>query len=161
MGWPPCHAGSAPPFALPPERREGAKGWSGASERGPGVEPQGAQPLTEQRAPLLSLLFTVLLARPISSPVFLEDRAGLQEAWDHASRGASPPVCAAARSGPPLPPRPSPNPRAQVEGLTQLPLLAAFVDLPELLQHLDNNFKYWKGLDERKLRSLRPPTESQ
>ncbi|XP_015990903.2 high affinity cAMP-specific and IBMX-insensitive 3',5'-cyclic phosphodiesterase 8A isoform X3 [Rousettus aegyptiacus] len=37
----------------------------------------------------------------------------------------------------------------------------AFVDLPELLQHLDNNFKYWKGLDERKLRSLRPPTEPQ
>ncbi|XP_032955970.1 high affinity cAMP-specific and IBMX-insensitive 3',5'-cyclic phosphodiesterase 8A isoform X3 [Rhinolophus ferrumequinum] len=37
----------------------------------------------------------------------------------------------------------------------------AFVDLPELLQHLDSNFKYWKDLDERKLRSLRPPTESE
>lgn len=35
----------------------------------------------------------------------------------------------------------------------------AFVDLPELLQHLDNNFKYWKGLDEMKLRSIRPPPE--
>ncbi|XP_054569175.1 high affinity cAMP-specific and IBMX-insensitive 3',5'-cyclic phosphodiesterase 8A [Eptesicus fuscus] len=35
-----------------------------------------------------------------------------------------------------------------------------FVDLQELLQHLDNNFKYWKGLDERKLRGLRPPLES-
>uniref|UniRef100_A0A673U506 Phosphodiesterase n=1 Tax=Suricata suricatta TaxID=37032 RepID=A0A673U506_SURSU len=35
----------------------------------------------------------------------------------------------------------------------------AFVDLPELMQHLDNNFKYWKGLDDRKLRSLRPPPE--
>ncbi|XP_004852901.1 high affinity cAMP-specific and IBMX-insensitive 3',5'-cyclic phosphodiesterase 8A isoform X2 [Heterocephalus glaber] len=35
----------------------------------------------------------------------------------------------------------------------------AFVDLPDLMQHLDNNFKYWKGLDERKLRSLRPPPE--
>ncbi|XP_073738314.1 high affinity cAMP-specific and IBMX-insensitive 3',5'-cyclic phosphodiesterase 8A isoform X2 [Callorhinus ursinus] len=35
----------------------------------------------------------------------------------------------------------------------------AFVDLPELMQHLDNNFKYWKGLDEMKLRSLRPPPE--
>ncbi|KAF0876227.1 PDE8A phosphodiesterase, partial [Crocuta crocuta] len=35
----------------------------------------------------------------------------------------------------------------------------AFVDLPELMQHLDNNFKYWKGLDEMQLRSLRPPTE--
>ncbi|XP_069899433.1 high affinity cAMP-specific and IBMX-insensitive 3',5'-cyclic phosphodiesterase 8A isoform X1 [Dipodomys merriami] len=34
----------------------------------------------------------------------------------------------------------------------------AFVDLPNLMQHLDNNFKYWKGLDEMKLRSLRPPT---
>ncbi|XP_040113428.1 high affinity cAMP-specific and IBMX-insensitive 3',5'-cyclic phosphodiesterase 8A isoform X2 [Oryx dammah] len=35
----------------------------------------------------------------------------------------------------------------------------AFVDLPELMQHLDNNFKYWKGLDDMKLRSLRPPPE--
>ncbi|XP_012867313.1 PREDICTED: high affinity cAMP-specific and IBMX-insensitive 3',5'-cyclic phosphodiesterase 8A [Dipodomys ordii] len=34
----------------------------------------------------------------------------------------------------------------------------AFVDLPNLMQHLDDNFKYWKGLDEMKLRSLRPPT---
>lgn len=37
--------------------------------------------------------------------------------------------------------------------------LAAFVDLPELMHHLDNNFKYWKGLDDMKLRSLRPPPE--
>ncbi|XP_006871017.1 PREDICTED: high affinity cAMP-specific and IBMX-insensitive 3',5'-cyclic phosphodiesterase 8A-like [Chrysochloris asiatica] len=36
----------------------------------------------------------------------------------------------------------------------------AFVDLPDLMQHLDNNFKYWKGLDEMKLRSLRPPPQS-
>ncbi|KAL4660739.1 high affinity cAMP-specific and IBMX-insensitive 3',5'-cyclic phosphodiesterase 8A-like [Arapaima gigas] len=35
----------------------------------------------------------------------------------------------------------------------------AFADLPNLMQHLDNNFKYWKNLDERKLRSLRPPNE--
>ncbi|EAX01970.1 phosphodiesterase 8A [Homo sapiens] len=35
----------------------------------------------------------------------------------------------------------------------------AFVDLPDLMQHLDNNFKYWKGLDEMKLRNLRPPPE--
>ncbi|ELK31594.1 High affinity cAMP-specific and IBMX-insensitive 3',5'-cyclic phosphodiesterase 8A [Myotis davidii] len=34
-----------------------------------------------------------------------------------------------------------------------------FVDLQELLQHLDNNFKYWKGLDEMKLRGIRPPPE--
>ncbi|EPQ15293.1 High affinity cAMP-specific and IBMX-insensitive 3',5'-cyclic phosphodiesterase 8A [Myotis brandtii] len=34
-----------------------------------------------------------------------------------------------------------------------------FVDLQELLQHLDNNFKYWKGLDEMKLRGVRPPLE--
>lgn len=35
----------------------------------------------------------------------------------------------------------------------------AFVDLPNLMQHLDDNFKYWKELDEKKLRSLRPPPE--
>ncbi|XP_055479122.1 high affinity cAMP-specific and IBMX-insensitive 3',5'-cyclic phosphodiesterase 8A [Psammomys obesus] len=35
----------------------------------------------------------------------------------------------------------------------------AFVDLPDLMQHLDDNFKYWKGLDEKKLHSLRPPPE--
>uniref|UniRef100_A0A2K6FT55 3',5'-cyclic-AMP phosphodiesterase n=1 Tax=Propithecus coquereli TaxID=379532 RepID=A0A2K6FT55_PROCO len=35
----------------------------------------------------------------------------------------------------------------------------AFVDLPDLMQHLDNNFKYWQGLDEMKLRGLRPPRE--
>ncbi|MBN3284945.1 PDE8A phosphodiesterase, partial [Polyodon spathula] len=34
-----------------------------------------------------------------------------------------------------------------------------FADLPNLMQHLDNNFKYWKKLDEKKLRSLRPPPE--
>ncbi|CAH7343889.1 Pde8a [Phodopus roborovskii] len=35
----------------------------------------------------------------------------------------------------------------------------AFVDLPDLMQHLDDNFKYWKALDEKQLRSLRPPPE--
>ncbi|CAO2614008.1 High affinity cAMP-specific and IBMX-insensitive 3',5'-cyclic phosphodiesterase 8A [Lemmus lemmus] len=35
----------------------------------------------------------------------------------------------------------------------------AFVDLPNLMRHLDDNFKYWKDLDEKKLRSLRPPPE--
>ncbi|KAK7798878.1 hypothetical protein U0070_014255 [Myodes glareolus] len=35
----------------------------------------------------------------------------------------------------------------------------AFVDLPDLMQHLDDNFKYWKELDEKKLRGLRPPPE--
>ncbi|XP_053573407.1 high affinity cAMP-specific and IBMX-insensitive 3',5'-cyclic phosphodiesterase 8A isoform X3 [Bombina bombina] len=35
----------------------------------------------------------------------------------------------------------------------------AFADLPNLMQHLDNNFKYWKGLDERQLKTLRPPPE--
>ncbi|XP_036041597.1 high affinity cAMP-specific and IBMX-insensitive 3',5'-cyclic phosphodiesterase 8A [Onychomys torridus] len=35
----------------------------------------------------------------------------------------------------------------------------AFVDLPDLMQHLDDNFRYWKGLDEKKLCSLRPPPE--
>lgn len=33
------------------------------------------------------------------------------------------------------------------------------VDIQELLQHLDSNFKYWKELDDRKLRGLRPPPE--
>uniref|UniRef100_H9G9E2 Phosphodiesterase n=1 Tax=Anolis carolinensis TaxID=28377 RepID=H9G9E2_ANOCA len=35
----------------------------------------------------------------------------------------------------------------------------AFADLPNLMQHMDNNFKYWKGLDDQKLRTLRPPPE--
>uniref|UniRef100_A0A8C1GSY7 Phosphodiesterase n=1 Tax=Cyprinus carpio TaxID=7962 RepID=A0A8C1GSY7_CYPCA len=35
----------------------------------------------------------------------------------------------------------------------------AFADLPNLMQHLDNNFRYWKSLDEKKLCSLRPPPE--
>ncbi|XP_048471990.1 high affinity cAMP-specific and IBMX-insensitive 3',5'-cyclic phosphodiesterase 8A [Rhincodon typus] len=32
-----------------------------------------------------------------------------------------------------------------------------FADLPNLIQYLAINFKYWKCLDEQKLRSLRPP----
>ncbi|XP_048185828.1 high affinity cAMP-specific and IBMX-insensitive 3',5'-cyclic phosphodiesterase 8A isoform X1 [Perognathus longimembris pacificus] len=36
----------------------------------------------------------------------------------------------------------------------------AFLDLPDLMQHLDNNFKYWKGLDEMQLRTLRPPPKN-
>ncbi|XP_026532920.1 high affinity cAMP-specific and IBMX-insensitive 3',5'-cyclic phosphodiesterase 8A [Notechis scutatus] len=35
----------------------------------------------------------------------------------------------------------------------------AFADLPNLMQHLDNNFKYWKGMDDKKLRTLRAPPE--
>nr|XP_020645825.1 high affinity cAMP-specific and IBMX-insensitive 3',5'-cyclic phosphodiesterase 8A isoform X1 [Pogona vitticeps] len=35
----------------------------------------------------------------------------------------------------------------------------AFADLPNLMQHLETNFKYWKGLDDKNLRTLRPPTE--
>ncbi|XP_061077100.1 high affinity cAMP-specific and IBMX-insensitive 3',5'-cyclic phosphodiesterase 8A-like isoform X2 [Conger conger] len=35
----------------------------------------------------------------------------------------------------------------------------AFADLPNLMQHLDSNFKYWKSLDEQKLCTLRPPPE--
>ncbi|XP_056428159.1 high affinity cAMP-specific and IBMX-insensitive 3',5'-cyclic phosphodiesterase 8A isoform X2 [Hyla sarda] len=35
----------------------------------------------------------------------------------------------------------------------------AFADLPNLMQHMDNNFKYWKSLDERQLKTLRPPPE--
>ncbi|XP_068131474.1 high affinity cAMP-specific and IBMX-insensitive 3',5'-cyclic phosphodiesterase 8A isoform X3 [Hyperolius riggenbachi] len=35
----------------------------------------------------------------------------------------------------------------------------AFADLPNLMTHLDNNFKYWKSLDERQLKTLRPPPE--
>ncbi|XP_053768380.1 high affinity cAMP-specific and IBMX-insensitive 3',5'-cyclic phosphodiesterase 8A isoform X2 [Desmodus rotundus] len=48
-------------------------------------------------------------------------------------------------------------PKAQISFIDYF--ITAFVDLPELLQHLDNNFKYWKGLDEMKLRSIRPPPE--
>uniref|UniRef100_A0A8C5TWP6 Phosphodiesterase n=1 Tax=Malurus cyaneus samueli TaxID=2593467 RepID=A0A8C5TWP6_9PASS len=35
----------------------------------------------------------------------------------------------------------------------------AFADLPNLMEHLNNNIKYWKGLDGRNLRALRPPPE--
>uniref|UniRef100_A0A8C4Y2M6 Phosphodiesterase n=1 Tax=Gopherus evgoodei TaxID=1825980 RepID=A0A8C4Y2M6_9SAUR len=35
----------------------------------------------------------------------------------------------------------------------------AFADLPNLMQHLDNNFNILEGLDDKKLRSLRPPPE--
>ncbi|XP_078540874.1 high affinity cAMP-specific and IBMX-insensitive 3',5'-cyclic phosphodiesterase 8A isoform X1 [Lissotriton helveticus] len=35
----------------------------------------------------------------------------------------------------------------------------AFADLPNIMQHLDNNFKYWKGLDDQHLRTLRPPLD--
>ncbi|XP_051896128.1 high affinity cAMP-specific and IBMX-insensitive 3',5'-cyclic phosphodiesterase 8A isoform X2 [Pristis pectinata] len=35
----------------------------------------------------------------------------------------------------------------------------AFADLPNLVQHLGTNFKYWKYLDEQNLSSLRPPPE--
>jgi hypothetical protein len=45
------------------------------------------------------------------------------------------------------------------EDTASLFLSPAFVDLPNLMQHLDDNFRYWKGLDEKKLRSLRPPPE--
>ncbi|XP_036390662.1 high affinity cAMP-specific and IBMX-insensitive 3',5'-cyclic phosphodiesterase 8A-like isoform X1 [Megalops cyprinoides] len=34
-----------------------------------------------------------------------------------------------------------------------------FADLPNLMQHLNNNFKYWKSMDEQKLCGLRPPVE--
>ncbi|XP_041030813.1 high affinity cAMP-specific and IBMX-insensitive 3',5'-cyclic phosphodiesterase 8A isoform X1 [Carcharodon carcharias] len=34
-----------------------------------------------------------------------------------------------------------------------------FADLPNLIQYLATNFKYWKSLDEQKLRSLRPPEQ--
>ncbi|KAM7048304.1 high affinity cAMP-specific and IBMX-insensitive 3',5'-cyclic phosphodiesterase 8A isoform 2-T2 [Molossus nigricans] len=46
-------------------------------------------------------------------------------------------------------------PKAQISFMDYF--ITAFVNLPELLQHLDNNFKYWEGLDKMKLRSLRPP----
>ncbi|XP_062922391.1 high affinity cAMP-specific and IBMX-insensitive 3',5'-cyclic phosphodiesterase 8A isoform X2 [Mobula hypostoma] len=34
-----------------------------------------------------------------------------------------------------------------------------FADLPNLMQHLGTNFKYWKYLDEQNLSSIRPPPE--
>ncbi|KAF7643621.1 hypothetical protein LDENG_00236290, partial [Lucifuga dentata] len=33
----------------------------------------------------------------------------------------------------------------------------AFASLPGLMEHLSENYKYWKGLDEMKCKSLRPP----
>ena len=36
-------------------------------------------------------------------------------------------------------------------------LLSAFACLPGLMEHLSENYKYWKGLDEMKCKSLRPP----
>ncbi|XP_078533444.1 high affinity cAMP-specific and IBMX-insensitive 3',5'-cyclic phosphodiesterase 8B isoform X2 [Lissotriton helveticus] len=35
----------------------------------------------------------------------------------------------------------------------------AFAHLPTLMQHLTDNYKYWKALDEIKCKSLRPPPE--
>ncbi|KAG9355067.1 hypothetical protein JZ751_001780 [Albula glossodonta] len=34
----------------------------------------------------------------------------------------------------------------------------AFASLPGLMEHLAENYKYWKGLDEMKCKSLRPPS---
>lgn len=36
----------------------------------------------------------------------------------------------------------------------------AFACLPGLMEHLSENYKYWKGLDEMKCKSLRPPPPS-
>ncbi|XP_056288325.1 high affinity cAMP-specific and IBMX-insensitive 3',5'-cyclic phosphodiesterase 8B [Pseudoliparis swirei] len=36
----------------------------------------------------------------------------------------------------------------------------AFASLPGLMEHLSENYQYWKGLDEMKCKSLRPPTPS-
>ncbi|KFO73751.1 High affinity cAMP-specific and IBMX-insensitive 3',5'-cyclic phosphodiesterase 8B, partial [Cuculus canorus] len=36
----------------------------------------------------------------------------------------------------------------------------AFAHLPVLMQHLANNYKHWKTLDELKCKSLRPPSEN-
>uniref|UniRef100_UPI00358DE0B9 high affinity cAMP-specific and IBMX-insensitive 3',5'-cyclic phosphodiesterase 8B-like n=1 Tax=Myxine glutinosa TaxID=7769 RepID=UPI00358DE0B9 len=35
----------------------------------------------------------------------------------------------------------------------------AFADLPELMQNLADNYQYWKGMDERSLKTLRPPPD--
>lgn len=39
-------------------------------------------------------------------------------------------------------------------------LPAAFASLPGLMEHLSDNYKYWKNLDEMKCKSLRPPHPS-
>lgn len=36
----------------------------------------------------------------------------------------------------------------------------AFASLPGLMEHLSENYKYWKDLDEMKCKSLRPPPPS-
>eukprot|EP00064_Thunnus_orientalis_P008632 superscaffoldBa00001042_g8655 len=38
--------------------------------------------------------------------------------------------------------------------------LDAFASLPGLMEHLSENYKYWKSLDEMKCKSLRPPPPS-
>lgn len=39
-------------------------------------------------------------------------------------------------------------------------LPSAFACLPGLMEHLSENYKYWKSLDEMKCKSLRPPPPS-
>ncbi|KAG8516376.1 High affinity cAMP-specific and IBMX-insensitive 3',5'-cyclic phosphodiesterase 8A, partial [Galemys pyrenaicus] len=52
-------------------------------------------------------------------------------------------------------------PRAQLSFINYFvtDMFHAWDDLPDLMRHLDDNFKYWKRLDDMKLRSLRPPPE--
>lgn len=38
--------------------------------------------------------------------------------------------------------------------------LAAFAHLPALMQHLADNYKHWKTLDDLKCKSLRLPSDS-
>lgn len=38
--------------------------------------------------------------------------------------------------------------------------ISAFAHLPVLMQHLANNYKHWKTLDELKCKSLRLPSEN-
>ncbi|XP_078737096.1 high affinity cAMP-specific and IBMX-insensitive 3',5'-cyclic phosphodiesterase 8B-like isoform X1 [Lampetra fluviatilis] len=33
----------------------------------------------------------------------------------------------------------------------------AFADLPDLMEHLGQNYRYWKSMDEQQLKTLRPP----
>lgn len=45
-------------------------------------------------------------------------------------------------------------------GKTLSPVLSAFAHLPVLMQHLANNYKHWKTLDDLKCKSLRLPSEN-
>lgn len=130
--------------------RVGARGrWGGGPERGSG-EPDRAMGLGFRCLPNRPAPRSDERLQQIPSPLGPLPELSPRVWVERLGRGDAPARC-------PLPLSPK-SPEAGKE-TTSLSFSPAFVDLPELMQHLDNNFKYWKGLDEMKLRSLRPPPE--